>query len=91
MRNAAGTADDRQRHAMAASAMRHRAAPLAPRGPAGAGRGRPGAPAGPAPAGQAVLARAAACRPSSAMETSRILNFCTFPVTVIGKSLVNRT
>jgi hypothetical protein len=39
---------------------------------------------------QAVLASAAVSRPSSAMETSRILNFCTLPVTVIGNSSTNR-
>ena len=41
--------------------------------------------------GHAVGARPASPRPSSPMETSRILNFCTLPVTVIGKSSVNRT
>ena len=41
--------------------------------------------------GQAVGWPAASCRPSSATEVSRILNFCTLPVTVIGKPSVNRT
>ena len=40
---------------------------------------------------QAVAVSLAACRPSSVIDTSRILNFCTLPVTVIGNSLVNRT
>ena len=35
--------------------------------------------------------RAASSRPSSVIDVSRILNFCTLPVTVIGKSSVNRT
>jgi hypothetical protein len=42
-------------------------------------------------AGQAVRVALAAARPSSPIDVSRILNFCTFPVTVIGKSPVNRT
>ena len=41
--------------------------------------------------GQAVLVWLAASRPSSAIDVSRILNFWTLPVTVIGNSSVNRT
>jgi hypothetical protein len=44
----------------------------------------------PAPGGHAVGVRSASPRSSSPMETSRITNFCTFPVTVIGKSSVIR-
>ena len=40
--------------------------------------------------GHAVGVRSASPRSSSPMETSRITNFCTFPVTVIGKSSVIR-
>jgi hypothetical protein len=39
---------------------------------------------------QAVRVRSAASRPSSATEVSRILNFCTLPVTVMGKASTNR-
>ncbi len=46
---------------------------------------------GTAPRGQAVRVLSAASRPSSATEVSRILNFCTLPVTVIGNSSVIRT
>ena len=57
--------------------------------PGGIRRGRAGPP-GPPSAGQAVGVRSASARSSSPTDTSRILNFCTFPVTVIGKSLVMR-
>jgi hypothetical protein len=40
--------------------------------------------------GHAVGVRSVSPRSSSPMETSRITNFCTFPVTVIGKSSVIR-
>jgi hypothetical protein len=36
-----------------------------------------------------VRVPAACSRPSSAIEASRILNFCTLPVTVIGKASTN--
>ena len=39
---------------------------------------------------QAVSILVAPSRPSSATEVSRILNFCTLPVTVIGNSSTNR-
>src|SRR5215831_1970497 len=39
----------------------------------------------------AVLALLASSRPSSVIDVSRILNFCTLPVTVIGNSAVSRT
>ncbi len=42
-------------------------------------------------AAQAVRVLLAASRPSSPTEVSRILNFCTLPVTVIGNSWVKRT
>jgi hypothetical protein len=51
--------------------------------PRGAGRRRRGSLA------QAVLVPAAASRPSSSTEVSRILNFCTLPVTVMGKASTN--
>jgi hypothetical protein len=70
--------------------------------PSREGRGRPGGSApcrafpspGLAPGAvharaQAVSMREADFRSSSAMETSRILNFWTLPVTVIGKSSTN--
>src|SRR6185503_20534534 len=38
---------------------------------------------------QAVGSEAAACSPSSATATSRILNFWTLPVTVVGNSSTN--
>jgi hypothetical protein len=41
--------------------------------------------------GYAVLMWLASCRPSSVIDVWRILNFCIFPVTVIGKSEVNLT
>jgi hypothetical protein len=50
--------------------------------PPGPGRGESG--------GYAVSVLAAASRPSSLMDASRILNFCTLPVTVIGNSPVIR-
>ena len=34
------------------------------------------------------MIEAADCKPSSSIAISRILNFCTFPVTVMGKSVV---
>jgi hypothetical protein len=37
----------------------------------------------------AVLMWLASCRPSSVVDVWRILNFCIFPVIVIGKSEVN--
>lgn len=40
---------------------------------------------------QAVSIFSAASRPSALTESSRILNFCIFPVTPIGKSLTNIT
>ena len=40
---------------------------------------------------QAVRVWLAASRPSSETDVSRILNFCTLPVTVIGKLSVTRT
>jgi hypothetical protein len=40
--------------------------------------------------GQAVGVRLTSPRPSSLTETSRMTNFCTFPVTVIGKASVIR-
>jgi len=40
---------------------------------------------------QAVRVAAAAARPSSETEVSRILNFWTLPVTVMGNSSVTRT
>ncbi len=40
---------------------------------------------------QAVEIWFADSSPSSAIDVSRILNFCTLPVTVIGKSGVTRT
>jgi hypothetical protein len=56
---------------------------------------RPDRPQGPRPQGltepQAVRVWLAASRPSSATDVSRILNFCTLPVTVIGKSWEKRT
>jgi hypothetical protein len=62
-------------------------------GPAGRGAGRRHRPSGSgaraAGSAQAVLTRSAASRPSSATEVSRILNFCTLPVTVIGNSSTN--
>ncbi len=39
---------------------------------------------------QAVRVAAAAARPSSEIEVSRILNFWTLPVTVMGNSSVTR-
>jgi hypothetical protein len=39
---------------------------------------------------QAVRVPAASSRPSSAIEVSRILNFCTLPVTVMGNSSTKR-
>jgi hypothetical protein len=39
---------------------------------------------------QAVWVRSAVSRPSSATEVSRILNFWTLPVTVMGNSSTNR-
>ena len=67
-------------------AMRWATAATSARVSAGGGP-RPGRDA----AGQAVSCWSAAVRPSSATEVSRILNFCTLPVTVIGNSSVNRT
>jgi hypothetical protein len=43
------------------------------------------------PGHYAVTMLAAAPRPISAIEVSRILNFCTLPETVIGNSLTKRT
>ena len=43
------------------------------------------------PARYAVSTWLAASSPSSAIDVSRILNFCTLPVTVIGKPSVTRT
>jgi hypothetical protein len=40
---------------------------------------------------QAVRVWLAASRPSSLTEVSRILNFCTLPVTVMGNASVTRT
>ncbi len=40
---------------------------------------------------QAVRVWLAVSRPSSPTEVSRILNFCTLPVTVMGKASVTRT
>ena len=53
--------------------------------------GGSGSARGTAQRGQAVRVLPADSRPSSATEVSRILNFCTLPVTVIGKSSVIRT
>jgi hypothetical protein len=39
----------------------------------------------------AVAIAAASLSPSSSVATSRILNFCTLPVTVIGKESTNFT
>ena len=59
--------------------------PALGRSPARALR-RPGPPG--VPGGSAVLV-AASWRPSSATDVSRILNFCTLPVTVMGKASTN--
>jgi len=49
------------------------------------------APAPPAREPYALFTAAASSNPSRAIASSRILNFCTFPVTVIGKASVNTT
>ena len=43
------------------------------------------------PAGYAVAIAAASPSPSSSIAVSRILNFCTLPVTVIGNESTNLT
>jgi hypothetical protein len=56
----------------------------------GASPERPGGLGARPACGQAVGARSASPRSSSLTETSRMMNFCTLPVTVIGKSSVIR-
>jgi hypothetical protein len=51
---------------------------------------QPGSGRGGELAAQAVSIRVAPSRPSSATEASRILNFCTLPVTVMGKASTKR-